>query len=277
MLHIRPMTAADIGLGMRLKAQACWNQTEADWRRILDLQPDGCFVAELDGGAVATTATCIFGDVAWVAMVLVDRDVRGRGVGTALMRHSLDFLDRVGVRSIRLDATPLGRPIYERLGFNAQFELARFEGVPAMASASGAAAALPQHLDAIERLDRTATNTDRCKLLRRLWEERPEAFRVVLRDGEVAGFAASRPGSRAVQVGPCLGTADAGPALLLDACRRFAGQPVYFDIPTEHRLATGLARKCGLSVQRDLLRMCRGPELRENVSLLWASYGPELG
>ena len=31
-LRIRALTAADIPLGMRLKAQAGWNQLEADWR-----------------------------------------------------------------------------------------------------------------------------------------------------------------------------------------------------------------------------------------------------
>src|SRR5262245_45326262 len=123
------MTAADVPLGMRLKQQAGWNQTEADWRRFLDLEPDGCFVAELDGAAVGTTTTCTFGPVAWVAMVLVDTAVRGRGVGTALMRHALAYLDGRGVRTVRLDATPLGQPIYEKLGFAPQFQLARYEGV----------------------------------------------------------------------------------------------------------------------------------------------------
>ena len=105
------MTAADVSLGMRLKQQAGWNQTEADWRRFLDLQPDGCFVAELDGAAVGTTTTCVFGRVAWVPMALVAEAVRGRGVGAALLGAALASLDRRGVATVRLDATPLGRPL----------------------------------------------------------------------------------------------------------------------------------------------------------------------
>jgi GNAT superfamily N-acetyltransferase len=94
MLRVRAMTEADIALGMRLKGQAGWNQLEPDWRRALQLQPDGCFVAELDGMAAATTTTCIFGSVAWIALVLVDEALRGRGIGTALMNAALAFLDR---------------------------------------------------------------------------------------------------------------------------------------------------------------------------------------
>src|ERR1700687_3445839 len=116
-IRIRRMTPADVPLGMRLKQQAGWNQTEADWRRFLDLEPDGCFVAELDDDPVATTTTCVFGVIGWIAMVLVDVPVRGRGIGSALMRHALEYLDDRNVLTVRLDATPLGQPVYEKLGF----------------------------------------------------------------------------------------------------------------------------------------------------------------
>src|SRR6516225_9905811 len=102
MIHIRPMTAADLALGLRLSEAAGWNQIPADWQRFLDLQLDGCFVAEFDGAAVGTTTTCILGSVAWIAMVLVDEAARGRGVGTASMRHALRFLDERGVATVRL-------------------------------------------------------------------------------------------------------------------------------------------------------------------------------
>src|SRR5437867_1836352 len=117
MINVRLMTVADIPFGMRLKLANGWNQTEADWRRYLDLQADGCFVAESDGTPVGTLSTCIFEAVAWIAMVLVDAEHRRKGVGTALMRHALELLERQGVVSVRLDATALGQPLYEKLGF----------------------------------------------------------------------------------------------------------------------------------------------------------------
>ncbi|HWE37692.1 MAG TPA: GNAT family N-acetyltransferase, partial [Isosphaeraceae bacterium] len=132
-LRIRPMTAADLPLGLRLSRAAGWNQTPADWSRLLDLGPTGCFVAERAGTAVGTTTTCVFGPIAWVAMVLVDQDARGRGIGTALVAHAIDSLEGLRVRSIRLDATPLGEPLYRRLGFVAEYPLARFQGTPAVA------------------------------------------------------------------------------------------------------------------------------------------------
>jgi GNAT superfamily N-acetyltransferase len=273
------MTPADVSLGMRLKAQAGWNQTEADWRRCLRLSPDGCFVAELDDTAVGTTVTILFGRVAWVAMVLVDEAVRGRGVGTALIQHALAFLDGRGVPSVRLDATPLGRPVYEKLGFVAEYPLARYAGVPGPAGRNAGVEPLrPATLPEIECLDEPITQADRSQLLRRLFEEYPDTFRVVRRDDTVVGFLTSRPGANAAQIGPCIAAdEDAGRSLLADAARRYAGQRIFIDVPRPNEPARRAAEALGLTVQRELLRMGRGEPVAEAVDLLWASSGPEKG
>jgi hypothetical protein len=39
------MNLDDIPAAMRLKGDAGWNQTEADWRPLITASPDGCFVA----------------------------------------------------------------------------------------------------------------------------------------------------------------------------------------------------------------------------------------
>jgi GNAT superfamily N-acetyltransferase len=88
-VHIRTMKTDDLEFCLSLSKQAGWNQTEADWLRLMYFEPEGCFVAELDGSAVGTTTTCIFDRVAWIAMVLVDENHRRRGIGTHLLKHAL--------------------------------------------------------------------------------------------------------------------------------------------------------------------------------------------
>src|SRR5262245_55297348 len=104
------MTPSDLPVVLRLRELVGWNQREADVRRILDLEPDGCFLAAVEGQPAGTATTCVFGPVAWIAMVLVDPALRRRGIGTALMEHALAYLERRRVQTIRLDATPLGQP-----------------------------------------------------------------------------------------------------------------------------------------------------------------------
>jgi GNAT superfamily N-acetyltransferase len=272
------MTAADLPLCLGLSQEAGWNQLPADWQRCLDLQPDGCFVALWDGLPVGTTTTRIFGRVAWIAMVLVKASHRGRGIGTALMEHALAYLDECRVVTVRLDATPLGQPIYDRLGFVEQFRLARYQGVM---SETGARAAVepvsPEEWEALAALDRTVTNTDRRPFLMRLFGEQPQHVRCVRSGGQIDGFLAARPGARARLLGPCLGTPEAAFLLFANARHRYAGEQVFVDVPLPNEAATALVEAQGLTVQRHLTRMCRGVALCEQVESLWASSGPEKG
>jgi ribosomal protein S18 acetylase RimI-like enzyme len=291
MITIRAMTAADIPLAMALKEQAHWNQTPADWRRFLELEPEGCFVAQWQGQPAGTAAAFAFGRVGWIAMVLVDRALRGRGIATRLMEHALACLDNRGVRSVRLDATPLGRPIYERLGFRGQWELARWEGAAHGPEMGGEAtggigdscglvpfsALTPELLAGVAALDGQTSGTDRQRLLRRLDCDAPGMARAFIAGGRLRGFAMLRNGSRATQIGPVAALDDAGCALLHAMARQTAGQPIFVDIPDGNLPAVRWAQSQGLTVQRRFTRMIRGQPIVERPDYLWASSGPEKG
>lgn len=282
MIPIRRLTAADLPLGMRLKEQAGWNQIEADWQRMLSLEPDGCFVAEREGIPVGTVTTTRFGLVAWVAMMLVDVRYRGQGIGRALMEWALGYLDQQGVVSVRLDATPLGQPLYEKLGFVADYQLDRFAGIPTPPVSSSTSelsvcSGEPSDFESILALDYAVTGTDRCTFLQQLFREFPERLRV-LRKGPLLGYSISRPGALAWYIGPCLAQqVEVGEALLADAWQRFAGLSVFVDIPCKHERAVACALASGLKPCRSLLRMTRGTRVEEDFTQLWASSGPELG
>jgi GNAT superfamily N-acetyltransferase len=270
MIAIRTMTHEDVPLGMRLKEQAGWNQLPGDWHRFIDLEPTGCFVARFDDDDIGTVTTCTFDAVAWIAMMLVDESMRGRGVGRALMQHALDYLDSRSIASVRLDATPLGEPLYAKLGFVPQFEITRFIGKPI----EGVRARLQHSFDdGLYALDRHATATERGKLLRRLIDDDPETVRTI--PGE--GYLLSRPGAKAAQIGPCIAQPTHGRTLLLDAMARFAGQLVLIDVPSDNAAAVDCVRDAGLKPVRTLMRMTRGTMIEENLDQLWASSGPEKG
>jgi GNAT superfamily N-acetyltransferase len=277
-IHIRVMKNEDREFGLRLSRQACWNQTEADWRRLLYFEPEGCFVAELDGSPVGTTTTCLLGQVAWIAMVLVDENHRRRGIGTHLLRHTLEYLDNRRAPTIRLDATQSGRPVYEQLGFVPEYELARYQGISPSdpASLTVAETLAETHPDIIE-FDKVRTGTNREKMLIRLFNEFPHSLRVFLHQGKIEGYLTMRPGAEAVQIGPCVAAPNAGPALLRDALGRCAGQRVFVDIPLQNADAVKIAESSGLNIQRCFTRMSRGEQVHDKVTALWAGSGPEKG
>lgn len=285
MLHIRTMTEADISFGMHLKAQAGWNQRATDWRRALDLQPDGCFLAEWQGQPAGTTTYCCFdappNEVAWIALVLVEKDLRGRGIGKALVQHALAALDRRGVPSVWLDATAFGQPLYEKLGFVPIATFLRYQRPASEQNASavddtvrpGDARDLPPLLE----FDRAAYGYDRSRLIRRLAQENPSGLRVFGPTEDKRGFCLMRDGDHAVQIGPCVADAAAGPALLTDVLDRSKGRPHFIDVPESHTAARSFVEARGFQVQRRLVRMVRGVHIRPNYERIWASFGPEKG
>src|SRR5215831_17132113 len=111
-MRLRVMTTNDIPGGVRLNTLAGWNQTEADWRRFLVSSPKGCFVME-DGMRIVGTAATVSYEVrfAWIGMVLVDPAYRNRGIGTKLLLRTLQYLDEARIPTLKLDATPQGKPL----------------------------------------------------------------------------------------------------------------------------------------------------------------------
>ncbi len=278
MIRIRTMTISDLPLGLRLKNQAGWNQTEADWLRFLTLEAQGCFVAELDGVPVGTLTTCLLGGVAWIAMVLVDVKARRKGVGSKLLQYALDYLDDRKVSTIRLDATPAGRAVYEKLDFIPEYDVARYEGIaPRCCDGTSVEEVGSGEFDRIIEFDKRLTGTDRGKMLNRLFQEYPHNFRLISNNGEPEGYITFRPGSNAFQIGPCVAVSAAGSALFSYAWARCAGEPIFLDIPVDNIDAVKLAESGGLKVQRLFTRMYRGEKPRDSVQSIWASSGPEKG
>ena len=279
MVDLRPMTSADLVDGMRLKGEAGWNQVEADWRRFLALGGDGCFVAERQGRVVGSVTTCRFGSIGWVAMLLVEKAHRGAGIGRILLMRALEHLEARGARSVRLDATALGRPLYESLGFRVDFRLGRYGGnLPHAGNGEEPLPGRSADPTWIAALDRVVTETDRRVLLDRFLLDNPlECLESGPVGGPIRGYVLWRPGSSADQIGPCIAEPDAGRALLDDAGRRLAGRPVIVDIPVDHGEAVAWAIGRGLGQKREFWRMTRGEAVVEDLARLWASSGPEMG
>ena len=95
------MTLGDVDLAMNLKDQVDWNQTPDDIRRLIEYEPDGCFIAEFDGIPVGTVSTTSYGTkLAWIGMMLVLPEYRRRGIACQLMLKGIDYLRDRGVTCV---------------------------------------------------------------------------------------------------------------------------------------------------------------------------------
>lgn len=268
---IRLLRPQDVGAVMGLKQAAGWNQTEQDWRNLLALEPEGCWVDEQDGFVVAasTTAVCYGQDLAWIGMVLVLPEYRGRGLARGLMEHCLRWLDDRGVRQVKLDATDMGRPLYEKLGFRDERLIERW-GKAASTPQIGGVHSLPHQ--EIAAFDRRSFGADRTGLIRLLLEAFPG-------QGEWQpgkGFLLGRPGTNAYSLGPgAAADMETARQLVLSRMGRTGAAAFFWDLFPE-TAAAELARELGFERKRQLVRMALRPQASDVPSVL-AIAGFEYG
>jgi ribosomal protein S18 acetylase RimI-like enzyme len=279
--EVRLLYEPDLAAAMQLKEAAGWNQTEHDWRRLLTLEPNGCFCAIKDGRLVGTTTTTTYGrDLAWIGMVLVDPDYRGQGIAANLMTIALDYLN-ARVTTVKLDATPQGKPVYEKFGFQVESLIERWSGTGRSTECNIQRQTVPGRgeLRELLMLDRLAFNADRSKLIEALVRNASiPPLMVRASDGAVSGYAIARSGTKADYVGPIIAKDRQSLETLLDqVLSRLPGRRIYIDLNTECTAGKQVLADRGYAKERDLVRMFAGTPSEKTSPFIFAIAGPEIG
>lgn len=282
-ITVRPMTVADVPLGMRFKTIAGWNQTAADWQMLLDAGTG--FVALANGVPVgAVTVVTYNARFSWIGMLLVDPTYRHRGAGTTLLREAIAIAKPFG--PVYLDATPQGKPLYERLGFTSVGEFVRmgrkqpsaFSDQPS-AGGTQLAAIKESLLTDIVQFDAEIFGADRASILGALYRNGPQYAYCATRNARLAGYCLGRPGSDFEQIGPIVAEGlDTAKALLLEALQATAGRDVIVDVPVRYKAWRMFLSDLGFVDRRPFTRMVLGkPVAAGQPDKQFTIAGPEIG
>ncbi|MEO7383798.1 MAG: GNAT family N-acetyltransferase [Novosphingobium sp.] len=110
---IRPMTGRDLPAATELSQEQQWPHRIEDWQLFLELGEG--LVAERAGKLIGTILAWRYGeDMATIGMVIVSPAAPGQGIGRKLMEG---IVSRLGNRTIVLNATEEGLPLYRKLDF----------------------------------------------------------------------------------------------------------------------------------------------------------------
>lgn len=218
----RLLRPEDIPAAEHLSTMAGWNQTPEDWQRVLTLAPEGSWGIEVRGLIVATATGIRREDgLVWIGMVLTHPDWRGRGFASTLMCHILNTERERGTTRFGLDATALGKPIYEKLGFRAAYDVERWRRQGRAVTAEGYPAGRRFEID-------------------QAWAE--------ARPGRVAGF-----------FGPAMAdTPDELEEMVEWFLAQYGHEPTLWDLDPHHPFASEVAAAYGFEANRWLLRMYLG-------------------
>ncbi|MEU6735552.1 GNAT family N-acetyltransferase [Streptomyces physcomitrii] len=266
LLPIRRLTRRDLYACADLSESRGWAREEHKWGLLLTAGA-GYGIDDPEGeGLVGACTLTWFGpgekpELAAIGMVLVAERHERRGLGRRLMEHALAA---AGTPALTLHATPLGRPLYERLGFTATGEVETVKGryreaapVPERATRPATAEDLP----AILRLDAEVFGLDRTHLLTRL-PAFADQFRVAESGGRLTGFAAAWPNTHHDVIGPLVAEDTATAQALIAALAAGTARELRTDIDVRHEELLDWAKTQGLAgAFHQTVMVCGAPQL----------------
>ncbi|MEN3537965.1 GNAT family N-acetyltransferase [Microbispora sp. ZYX-F-249] len=221
-LPVRRLGPEDLDRCLALSQDRAWAREERKWLFLLENAEVHAIDAPSGELAGTVTLTRYGTAAAGIGMMLVATRYGGRGLGRQLMTH---VLDTAGDAAVFLWATELGRPLYEKLGFETlgvtEARVGRLR--PGNDPVLSRPADLDGDLDALLALDAEVFGADRAALLARLFAF-AEEVRVVEDETGPTGYAVSWRSMNTLFIGPVVagGEADAR-ALVTDLARNADG------------------------------------------------------
>ena len=214
-----------------LTMRAGWNQTERDIDRMVELDPDGTFVAKLKGKDFEIpVGTCsvlpLGGNKTWIGMILVHPEVRRQGIANAMMQYCVKYAIDGGKVINGLDATPMGSTVYGAVGYvnsyrlwRSVFELSEFENQNY--DQRHVTAITKKDIEEVIRYDASCF-VERAAIMRGLFADSNNGCFVYRDDnGVIKGYCFTRPGRIRPFVGPFIADDDSVARELIVAASRF--------------------------------------------------------
>jgi len=280
---VRSMQPGDIVYAMKLSNAEGWNQTENDWKLLIESPQNVCLVAEYNKKIIGTTTAMNYANqIAWIGMVLVAKESRGQGISKLLLTNILKKLE--SFESIKLDATPAGKQVYQKFDFKDEYLITRvvtgsmtnlsFEDDTTLAESIRL-----KDIEEIVALDEHVFGTNRRQLIESLIIRCPHKAWLLKRNNSIAGFALGRDGNKYHQVGPVFGsTINDVKMLIRKALKELINQPVIMDVLSEKEDLISWLNSIGFTMQRHFARMYKKENLFPGIiNKQYLICGPEFG
>ncbi len=258
--RIRPLISDDLNQALSLSSSEGWNQTEKDWRLLIDNPLNTCIAAVYENKIIGTaTALNHSGKIAWIGMVIVDKAFRGQGIGKLLMTTIIEKLENF--ESVRLDATPAGLPLYRKLGFVDEYMIDRMLNQSVSGNEIPESDIMPEIIresdfTGINKADERVFGTSRNYLLNKILKDYPEKAFLLEINKLIAGYIMGRNGMKYNYLGPVIATSEEYARILIAAALcKLKGQPVILDIPQDKKNLITWLEALGFEKQRHFTRM----------------------
>jgi ribosomal protein S18 acetylase RimI-like enzyme len=286
---VRPWTQADVDYVTESVQREGWGYTRRDIERCWQLEPKGCFIAEVQNQPVGHVFTVGYNGMGWIGLLIVCLEKRGRGVGTILMNDAINYLRRTGRETIRLEAAERAVPLYRRLGFKEEFVSLRFrkklkqreEKKRKRGGRIWVRQIREEDMEGIAKFDARYFGADRRRVLKSLYLGQSRRCFVAKEKLKTLGYIMSRKIVDADWIGPWVCEDPETAQELLQACTeaiREGKTELRLGMPILNTDGIRLMEKLGFQPTSESMRMVFGKRMREgDVFGIYGIGGPEKG
>ncbi|GAB1581546.1 GNAT family N-acetyltransferase [Phyllobacterium phragmitis] len=259
-IHIHNASRGELDTIIDWAAREGWNPGIEDAPAFWAADPEGYFVAEMEGRLAAAISLVRYGEShAFLGFYMAHPDFRGRGIGWTLWQAAMEHAEG---RTIGLDGVVAQQENYRKSGFAYAHANFRYGGHVACDEpvAGDLLPVMPAHLPLLLDYDRQFNPAPREAFLRE-WL-RPVGTRrsFALIDGpDVSGFGTIRACREGFKIGPLYAESEAKADLLFrKLVAGVGGGLVFLDIPGPNGAARDLCQRNGMKPLSETARMYRG-------------------
>jgi len=280
-LEIRTLTEADLDAADLIIRDA-FRRTQsarAELATYLSLQPDGRFLALVDGAPVGMVGAIDYGPFAYIGAMTVLHAWHRRGIGYALMERLLEWLGARGCAMARLDASVAGQHLYPKLGFVTDEQTHVFkpqQPLSSMRVPKCVSVARAQDLATITEFDAPIFGARRANVFQCYFDWLNDRV-FVARDGagQLSGYLFAQTRS----IGPWVAQRPQDAEALLAAALALAYEaPPVVRVPSLNLTAMELLQRNGFQITETLAHMRRGgDQMPGNRGLLYSLSSFALG
>ncbi len=268
MFDIRKILLDDLKFAVNLTNTMKWDLVEEDFKYMMKLEPDGCFITFDDAKRIGIATTIHFDKLGWLGNVIVSENYRGRGIGSLLVRHALEYLEKRRVETVGLYAYIPKVPFYQKLGFEYDSEFVYLKGTAVSLPIKDCTRkAVEDDFGKIIDFDHLCFGASRRKLLKPIFLDKENVCQIALDDRKILGFIIARRYGGIAEIGPLVCQEkcdDIAAELIKNILNQLQGCKVSMCIPKKETILLNKLTEWGLSESFPVARMFYGKYSEKN-------------
>jgi predicted N-acetyltransferase YhbS len=259
MFHVRIMTEEDLEYAVQLTDTKGWNLIEEDFKFMLNLEPEGCFVLLDNSEKIGIITSISLGRIGWFGNLIVEEKHQRKGAGSLLVHHVIDYLTSNNVEVVGLYSYIDAVPFYERLGFRYDSDFIVLEGKASTSSVEANIRKVkPEDFQKIVEFDSSCLNTSRKKLLEAVFYNANNLCYSSVENGRLLGYIMAKVYEGMAEVGPLIcdpERSDIAINLVKTVLNRLEGFDVSICIPKKDSALLDFLTKLGIDERFHVARM----------------------